>query len=421
MPFRTCADAGLRAFALLAVLSAPAAAQRVEPALSLDSSVQLALRAHPRVSAARAALQAAEARSRQASARLNPTLSWAYERTTRAGAENSQHITTLEQPIAHGQRAARQNTAAAEEQVAVAELRSVQQEITLLTVTAYASALEAERREQIAARSAATFAEAMRVVSERLAAGDASGYEQRRIQLEAARYAVVREARAVEFRRALRGLLALIDPSNQNLERTLALSFDAAPLPEWSNDSLLELGRVQRPDLQAAEARVMVREAQSRLAASQRIPVPTLVGGYKSETAAGLGALRGIAAGVSIPLPLFDRRQGARDAAAIDITQARMELVDRQQRATLEILSAADAARSAELQLVALRPALGENAERALVAVNTAYAEGEISLDAWLLALRAYDEVEEAYATLRADAMVRRAELARAIGQPSLY
>lgn len=421
MRYRTRADVGLRALMLLAVLSAPAAAQRVEPALSLDSSVHLALRAHPRIAAARAALEAAEQRSRQAGARLNPTLSWQYERTTRAGAENSQHITTLEQPLAFGQRAARQQVAAAEELVAAGELRTVQLELTLLTVTAYAAALEAERREQIAARSAATFTEAMRVVSERLAAGDASGYEQRRIQLEAARYAVVREARAVEFRRARRELLALIDPANPNLDRTPALSFDTAPLPELTSESLLALGRLQRPDLQAAAARVMVREAQSRLAASEQMPVPTLVGGFKNETAAGLGALRGVAAGVNIPLPIFDRRQGARDAAATDVTQARMELTDRQQRAALEILSAADAVRSAERQIAALRPALGDNAERALAAVNAAYAEGEISLDAWLLALRAYDEVEEAFATLRADALVRRAELARAIGQPSPY
>lgn len=421
MPFRSRADVGLRALALLAVLSAPAAAQRVEPVLSLDSSVQLALRTHPRIAAARAAVQSAEYRSRQAGARLNPTLSWEYERTSRVGAENSQHITTLEQPLAFGQRAARQNAASAQEQVAAAELRTVQLEITLLTATAYASALEAEQREQIAARSAATFAEAMRVVSERLAAGDASGYEQRRIQLEAARYSVVREARAVEFRRARRELLALIDPASPDRERTLALSFEAVPLPRLSNDSLLALGRLQRPDLQTAEARVVLREAQSRLAASEQLPVPTLVGGYKTESAADLGVLRGIAAGVSIPLPLFDRRQGARDAAATDVAQARLERTDREQRATLEILSAADAVRSAELQLAALRPALGENADRALAAVNAAYAEGEIALDAWLLALRAYDEVEEAYATLRADALVRRAELAHAIGQPFFY
>ncbi len=420
MPFRTRGDVRLCALALAAVLSAPAQAQRVEPALPLDISIERALQAHPRVAAARAALQAAEYRTRQAGARPNPNLSWQYERTRRDGAENSQHITTLEQPVEIGQRAARQNVAAAEARVTAAQLRDVELEITLLTTGAYAAALEAEQRYLIAARSADAFKEALRIVSERLAAGDASGYEQRRIQLEAARYTAAREARAVAARNARRALLALVEPANANMDRPLTLSFDAAPLPALNDDSLLIRGRAQRPDLLTAEARVAVRDAQARLVSMERVPVPTLVGGFKSENAAGLGSLRGVAAGVNIPLPLFDRRRGARDAADADVLQTQMELADRQRRATLEILASADAVRGSELQLAALRPVLGESAERALAAVNAAFAEGEISLDAWLLALRAYDEVEDAFATLRADALVRRAELARAIGQPLL-
>jgi cobalt-zinc-cadmium efflux system outer membrane protein len=425
MKFRSRGAFRLRArsaLTLMALVAAPVAAQQQAPSLALDSAVQLALRAHPRVAAARAAVTAAEARTRQAAARANPTLSWQYERTSRAGAENSQHITTLEQPLAFGQRNARRDVAAAEQDAATADLLAAELEITFLATSAYATVLEAERRHAIATRSAAAFAEAARIVDARLAAGDASGYEQRRVQLEAARYAAVREARAVEARRARRALLALIDPAGAERDRALTLSFGIAQgtPPELGDDSLVARGMAQRPDLRAADARLRAQEAQLSLASWERLPVPTLVGGLKSETAAGLGSLRGMAAGVSIPLPLFDRRTGARDAAVADVTQAQQQLADRRQVATLEILAAADAVRSAELQLSALRPALGENAERALVAVNAAFAEGDISLDSWLLALRAYDEAEDAFALLRADAIVRRAELARALGQPSL-
>lgn len=412
----------LRVLTVLPLLAAPVAAQQQKHALalSLDSAVWLAARAHPRVDAARAAVIAAESRTRQAGARANPTLSWQYERSARTGVENSQHITTLQQPLAFGQRGARRDAAAAEAEAAYADLLAAQLDVTVLATNAYATVLEAERRHTIATRSAAAFAEAARIVDARLAAGDASGYEQRRVQLEAARYVAVREARGVEARRARRALLALVDPASANRDRALGLSFDFAPSPDISDDSLLARGRAQRPDLRAAAARLRAREAQARLASWERLPVPTLAGGLKTETAAGLGSLRGIAAGVSIPLPLFDRRNGARDAAVADATQAERQLAGQQQLATLEILAAADAVRSADIQIAALRPALGESAERAIAAVNAAFAEGDISLDAWLLALRAYDEAEEAFATLRADALVRRAELARAIGQPSL-
>lgn len=420
MMFRIRGAIWLRALAFLSLIAAPLAAQQQAPALSLDSAVHIALRTHPRVEAARAAVIAAESRTRQASVRANPTLSWRYERTARSGAENAQHITTLEQPLAFGQRGARHDAAAAEEEAASADLLAVQLDITVLTTVLYAAVLETARRHDIATRSAAAFAEAARIVDARLAAGDASGYEQRRVQLEAARYAAVREARGVEARRARRALLALVEPASANRDRALDLSFEITPPPGYSDDSLLARGRAQRPDLRAAAARLRAQEAQARLASWQRLPVPTLAGGLKTETAAGLGTLRGVAAGVSIPLPLFDRRSGARDAAVADATQAQRQLADRQQLAALEILSAADAVRSLELQISALLPALGESAERAIATVNIAFAEGDISLDAWLLAVRAYDEAEEALATLRADALVRRAELARAIGQPSI-
>lgn len=420
MKFRICGATRLCWLLLLALVNAPVAAQQPRPTLPLDSAVQRALRAHPRIAASRAALDAAIARRRQAGARANPTLSWQYEQTSRAGAENSQHITTLKQPLAFGQRGARRDAATAEELAASADLRATELEIILLTTSAYAAVLEAERRHVIATRSAATFAEAVRIVEARLAAGDASGYEQRRIQLEAARYAAVREARAVEARRARRALLALVEPADANRDRDLALAFDLTLAAVPSDDSLLALGLAERPDLLAAAARVRAREAQARLASWERLPVPALAGGLKTETAAGLGSLRGIAAGVSIPLPLFDRRSGARDAALADAAEAELLLADRRRVAAQEILAAADAVRSAEVQIAALRPALGENAERALAAVNAAFTEGDISLDAWLLALRAYDEAEEAFATLRSDALVRRAELARAIGQPLL-
>lgn len=420
MKFRHSGAIRLRVLAALVLLAAPAFAQQQAPALSLDSAVQRSLRVHPRIAAARAALVATESRTRQAGARANPILSWQYERTSRDGAENSQHITTIEQPLAFGQRSARRDVAAANEDAARADLAAIELEIAQLATNAYAAVLEAESRHSIAVRSAAAFTEAARIVNARLAAGDASGYEQRRVQLESARYVALQEARAVEARRARRALLALVDPSGGTRDRALTLSFDSPPVPEMSDDSLVARGRTQRPDLRAAAARLRAQEAQAELAAWEQLPVPTLAGGLKSETAEGLGALRGIAAGISFPLPLFDRRTGAREAAVADVTQSQQALIARQQIATLEILAATDAVRSAELQLNALRPALGENAARALAAVNAAFTEGDISLDAWLLALRAYDEAEEAFATLRADALVRRAELARAIGQPSL-
>ncbi len=56
-------------------------------------------RASPDLVAARAALNAASARARQAGALTNPTLSYAYEQTSAGVQRNSQSIVALEQPL----------------------------------------------------------------------------------------------------------------------------------------------------------------------------------------------------------------------------------------------------------------------------------------------------------------------------------
>jgi len=72
--------------------------------------------------------------------------------------------------------------------------------------------------------------------------------------------------------------------------------------------------------------------------------------------------------------------------------------------------------RAIDVQLEALRPQLGDQTRAAMRAVQAAYSEGEITLVEWLDAVRAYQEAESTYATLLAEAVVRRAALERAIG-----
>jgi len=70
------------------------------------------------------------------------------------------------------------------------------------------------------------------------------------------------------------------------------------------------------------------------------------------------------------------------------------------------------------LLIVSLLWAASAESAAALRAAQVAYDEGEISLAEWLDAVRAYQEAEVSYATLRAESLIRRAALERAIGAP---
>jgi outer membrane protein, heavy metal efflux system len=190
-----------------------------------------------------------------------------------------------------------------------------------------------------------------------------------------------------------------------------------------SLDSLIAVAERDHPEVQAAKLDADALDADARLAIRERVPTPTLSAGYKGErvadpTVQSLTGFRGYVAGISVPLPLFDRRQGAITAAAADARRMRAEVDAVRRRVARDVADARDALRAAEQQQLALAPHLGEETRVAVRAVQAAYAEGEITLVEWLDAIRAFQEADATYVTLQADVAVRRAVLLSALGAP---
>lgn len=393
--------------------------------LTLDAARQAAHRASPELRAAREAVTAAAGRERQAGALLNPTLAYGREQTSRNGQTNAQDIAQFEQAVEiGGQRAARREAARLRRQAAEARLAAAVGEVDLDVARAYALAVAADHRSRLSERTATAFTEAQRVSEQRLAAGDVSGYVARRLRLEAARFAAVQAAAALErrsTRNALATLMGLPTSGSDSLALPDELPAITPSMAALSLDSLLQRAERERADLRAVVLDAHVASEEARLTARERIPTPTLSAGYKGERVADptLGSLtgfRGIVAGLSIPLPLFDRRGGAIAAAEADARRVDAEGDLLRLRVGREVADAFDALRAAEEQRSVLEPHLGEDARLALRAVHASYAEGEITLVEWLDAVRAYQDAESIYLTLQADVVVRQAALARAVG-----
>ena len=105
------------------------------------------------------------------------------------------------------------------------------------------------------------------------------------------------------------------------------------PPLEPNLDPVLESAIDQRPELAVADAEVGAARAGSRLARADRIPDITATGGYKRQSDGFNGAFLGL----SVPLPLFDRRGGAvaTSEAQIRASEERLELTRRQVQADL--------------------------------------------------------------------------------------
>lgn len=401
----------------------PALAQdteRASPTLSLAEARERAWLASPTLQAAREALAAAVGEERQAGAFLNPSLAYSREQTSRRGETNSQDIVLLEQPFEiAGQRTLRQEIARLRREAADERLETAQAELDFEVARAFALALAADARAAYATDAAQAFARAREVSARRRERGDVSGYEDRRLALEAARYAALR-ADALREQRAVRlALAALMAPTGEATSALTSPLVDPPELPPLDPDlaSLRELTLRRRPDLLAAEREAEAAWAAARLAGRERVPTPLVGAGYQREQMAGTaGSWDGYAAQLSVPIPLFDRRGGAVEAAEAAAGRSRAELRELRRSAVLEIERTSAEAQAAEEQIEAIRPQLGPEAEAALRAARVAYAEGEISLVEWLDAVRAYYEAQSTFAALRADYFIRRAALERSVG-----
>jgi len=396
--------------------SAPLGAQ----VLTLEEARTRALARSPLLAGSREEIAAATAWARQAGAFSNPVLSYAREQTSRGGGSNWQNIGLIEQRLDFsGARSARRDAAGQRQLAALARGQVVEAEVLYLVTRAYVEAVALDRQAARMGQLADAFARARRISAERRAEGDVSGYADRRVALEAARYAALHAEALLARHRArltLGTLLAsdadAITPLELSLEDSLALLPVGLPL-----DSLRLLALEVRGDLRAAGAEAAASVAEARAARREAFPIPTAAIGFKNEQAAAdPGASNGIVLQLSFPVALWDGRRGAALAYQAEGRRQRAESDRLRREISHEVESAWAGMSTARHELDALGPQLGREAELALTAAETAYQEGEISLVEWLDAVRAYQEAESSFTSLQADYLVQRAALERAVG-----
>ena len=292
-------------------------------------------------------------------------------------------------------------------------------DVSFEVTRAFTTALATARQSTLADQAAREFELALRVSTERLAAGDISGYAHRRLRLEAARYAVIRAEAALKRAAARRALAALLGVAVDSLP---PLPDSLSPPPPARDEALTALvarAAQSHPEVSIAELEFAAAIADARLASRERVPMPSLSAGYKREESAGsASSFSGFVAGISIPLPLFDRRAGAIDAAGAESRRREAVTTSLRRRIGRDAADALDAYRVAQAQQARLAGELGAEARAALTAAQVAYAEGEITLVEWLDAVRAYRETEASFASLGAEVLIRRAALERAVGAP---
>lgn len=381
-------------FALLAGLLAGVSRAESTPAepdgpLTLEQALALVAAHQPALALARLDVTAAEGRKKQAGLLPNPTLAAEAENFggtgDRTGTAVTEYTVQIEQPLElGGKRGKRVRVAECERQLVAFDLAAAQLEAQAETQRRFTTLLAAQSRVQLEEEQLALTEDFCRTADLRVKAGRASPLETTRAQIELAKQRVARDQAAAARQTARIQLAALW---NSATPRFTTASGEVDELPNLSPLDKLLQALPQNPDVARHTMAVEQRRAALEVARAARIPDLNASAGMRWFNDNNEYAF---VAGVSLPLPVFDRQQGTLREANTLLLKAEQEQRAAQVRAQTALTTAHQNLAAARAKALALKNEVVTGAEQTLAATRAGYAQGKF----------AYLDVLEAQRTL---------------------
>ena len=408
----------LRMLALLllqaVMLVAVASAQGTPQSLSLDSALRMFLERNPSVEVARQQIEEARGRIDQAGRPHNPTLNFSQEGfplgRSETGYDDQEFLFWASQRLElGGKRSRRRQEAVRGLEVQEAELNDWLRRGRARVARAFVRVHHLQAQQRMAAALLGRYSQLNRIHQQRLQEGDVSGLSHLKIEAEEIRYRAALAQAETALGRAWSELASWLNWPGASLPRLQAPPVLKAPLD--SLDGLRQKALQTRPDLEAARARLLQARAGLALQQAEGVPDLTLGGGFKRDF-----GQNSFYVGLQLPLPLFDRNQGAVAAAGARLEASRKDLEWLQIRIRREV---EEAWRRLELQREAaqrLGQTVGGKLERIVEVTQLSYAEGEADLLELLDAMRVELEASLGLQELIMQAHLSRIDLEAAVG-----
>ncbi len=254
----------------------------------------------------------------------------------------------------------------------------------------------------------------------RLKDGDMAQIDLDRIELQRVQYEAEMQSAIVSLRTAKIQLQQLLNERSpvETFDVTGAFDFNDAlqPLEDFHRDAL-----DTRPDLRAAIETIEQAQTNHKLAVANGSADPTISGWYTYNSSNNNPqATQTVGASVNIPLRIFDRNQGEKQRALIDIDRSRQS----SEAVRAQVFSDVDSAYAqVESNLTLLKPyrdKYKDQATRVRDTITYSYQHGGASLMDFLNAQSDYRAVQLAYLQLIGSYMTAAAQLNLAVGREVL-
>ncbi len=394
---------------LLALLAGSAISPaRAGEALTRDAAVRLALQANPALRAAAHEVAAQDGAIMQAQALPNPELE-----IVREGQEQTNRTTTAQLGIPlelGGKRAARTDAARREQEIAVAALDALRVQVRADAIAAYYEAVAASEQHRLAQELAALAQRAASAAARRVDAGKAAPLEAARAEVAQANARIDTLQAARDLAGARIRLAALWGGKAGDIEVVWSSPVELPPAPPLAQ---LEARLAQAPAMRRVHAELAHRRALARVEQTKRTPDVTLIVGARREYP---DERRQAVLGIAMPLPLFNRNQGALLGALRRADKAGDEVEAERVRLHAE-LALAHARLGAALEEAAMiGDAIVPRALAAFQAANRGYELGKFALLDVLDAQRAYFQSRHQYRKAVAESHRAASDIERVLG-----
>jgi cobalt-zinc-cadmium efflux system outer membrane protein len=350
---------------------------------------------------AAAQLRAAEAGRLTARAYPNPTLEVGGGPSLRRqpGVINGENwAVSIAQPLDYpAQRAARERSANASIESAAAGSEVFRVNLLAAVRGAFFDVLRRQGEFTLTSEDAELLQNVRSRVAVRVETGEASRFDLIRADAELLNANKLRESaelRVVQAKAALMRLTANALSREFTLRGELAANPEVPVLERVREESL-----ARSPDYARAAAELKQAEARFGVERELRMPQITLLAGTDQDP-----DRRNLMLGMSVPLPLWNRREGPIAEAAAAAAAARARIDDLRLALTQEVDNAYQNYRINQRQVAAFEGGLLKQAEAALKVAEAAYRFGERGILDYL-------DAQRTHRTVRADYLSARFEL----------
>ena len=393
----------------------PASAQETAPAARGITATKFLERVsanHPRLAISEADVDAAAALVSAAGRWQNPTIAYDREEVFEAGQGLAENLIRIELPIQlSGRRSLLVDSA--EKGVSAARADAKVKRLALLAGAMHAYLQAAALREQVSIlkQSRDALVKLRDSVRSRAMAGDASGYDLTRIEVDFFSLdALITDAER-ELTKSQLALGMLAGSPGTRLDATDDLS-----IRSLTAISPAQTDTQHAVAIEAARARVSQHSLALDAAGRAWVPSLTLTGGAKTAPSSG-DTVWGYVAGVALTLPIFDFGQADKQMSEAALRRARANLLVTEHQTETRVAMAQETFNQSLEQATTFERDQMQRLEQLLRRAEVSYKEGERPVFELLDAHRTHREVRLRNVQLKLQARLEHVELLELLGQ----